>query len=157
MISENVFLHGLAGAKLRLSTTGDAGLLQHFQKLPPAGIAVANDLLFRFPSLLWLRRSEGKTLKSLKTFNVFKVFASLCKNLQVFQTPDHSVLHSITLAHLLRPRRCGGWRGWELSDCSWRKQRVLSRRQSRTTSTSTSTSASATATATCIAAGSGAT
>lgn len=88
MISENVFLHGLAGAKLRLSTTGDAGLLQHFQKLPPAGIAVANDLLFRFPSLLWLRRSEGKTLKSLKTFNVFKVFASLCKNLQVFQTPD---------------------------------------------------------------------
>ena len=48
MISENVFLHGLAGAKLRLSTTGDAGLLQHFQKLPPAGIAVANDLLFRF-------------------------------------------------------------------------------------------------------------
>ena len=77
MISENVFLHGLAGAKLRLSTTGDAGLLQHFQKLPPAGIAVANDLLFRFPSLLWLRRSEGKTLK----------FASLCKNLQVFQTP----------------------------------------------------------------------
>jgi len=89
MISENVFLHGLAGAKLRLSTTGDAGLLQHFQKLPPAGIAVANDLLFRFPSLLWLRRSEGKTLKSLKTFNVFKVFASLCKNLQVFQTPGH--------------------------------------------------------------------
>ena len=49
VISENVFLHGLAGAKLRLSTTGEAGLLQHFQKLPPAGIAVANDLLFRFP------------------------------------------------------------------------------------------------------------
>ena len=47
-VCENVFLHGLAGAKLRLSSTGDAGLLQHFQRLPPSGISVCNDLLFRF-------------------------------------------------------------------------------------------------------------
>lgn len=47
-VSENVLLHGLAGAKLRLLTTGDAGILQHFQKFSPAAIQVANDLLFRF-------------------------------------------------------------------------------------------------------------
>ena len=56
--------------------------------------AAAETRYASFPSLSLPRSqrlSERKTLKSLKTFNIFKVFPSHCKDLRVFQTPGDTV------------------------------------------------------------------